>query len=287
MTKRQDKRIKIIGWLLFFLAIGFFCLQMGYLFIHQRFQVEYIDNRIFYMINIICVLCLSLGILFLLTLTKKWKLAVASIVILFIIINSVLLVIGNSKIKNVTSISPDFKHVLAIKQNTKTGEAVYYRNYYGILALPKETLPYKTDGEFKVEWLANDVAVVTYKATDKTIHQFIGTYGDRGGGLSYYYVGAEIQGAWKSEDIELISSPDGISVTQNGQTETFDWDQIVQFGTLAIVLTENNQAKWTISLNEDFTIDSSSATSPSGGISVYRATMDENKPFVLTYDGAN
>ncbi|MDR9794096.1 hypothetical protein GBG21_03225 [Aeribacillus pallidus] len=71
------------------------------------------------------------------------------------------------------------------------------RSYYGILARPKERLPYKTDGEFKVEWLANDIAVVTYKTVDHTIQQFIGTYGDRGYGRFYYYAGAEIHGRWR------------------------------------------------------------------------------------------
>ncbi|BBU40848.1 hypothetical protein APP_31400 [Aeribacillus pallidus] len=52
------------------------------------------------------------------------------------------------KVKNIISISPDFKHVLSIKENAESGDAVYLRSYYGILARPKERLPYKTDGEF-------------------------------------------------------------------------------------------------------------------------------------------
>ncbi|TXL65719.1 hypothetical protein FHP05_06245 [Cerasibacillus terrae] len=287
MNNNHHKRIKIIGSFLFLLAIGFFCLQIAYLFVHTRLQVEYVDDRIFYIVNIICVICLATSLLFLFSLTRKWKWVGASIVAVFIIANGVLLADSHSKIKNITSISPDFKHVLTIKENIKTNEAVYYRNYYGILALPKETLPYQTDGRFKVEWLANDIAAVTYLTENGIIHQYIGTYGDRGGGLSYYYVGAEIQGVWKGNNVEMISNTDGISVTQNGQTETFDWDHIVQFGTLAIVLTENNQAKWTISLNENFTVDSSSATPPSGEINLYRATMEDNKPILLNYKGAH
>lgn len=47
-----------------------------------------------------------------------------------------------------------------------------------------------------VEWLAYDVDAVTYKTKDNTIQWFIGTYGDQGSGISYYYVGAEINGKW-------------------------------------------------------------------------------------------
>src|SRR5699024_6724787 len=89
----------------------------------------------------------------------------------------------NQKIKNITSVSPDLKHVLSIKENIETGNAIYYISYYGILARPKEKLPYETIGDFKVEWLAHDVAAVTYKTVDNTIQQYIGTYGDRAGAV--------------------------------------------------------------------------------------------------------
>jgi hypothetical protein len=124
-----------------------------------------------------------------------------------------LFVAKGKKVKNIISISPDFKHVLSIKENAESGDAVYLRSYYGILARPKERLPYKTDGEFKVEWLANDIAAVTYKTVDHTIQQFIGTYGDRGYGRFYYYVGAEIHGRWQGNNVEVVSNSEGISVT--------------------------------------------------------------------------
>ncbi len=84
---KQKNLIKIAGWLLFLFAIGFFCLQMGYFFVHERFQVEYIDNRLFYIINIFCVICLALAILLLLPLIEKWKWIGVSVVILFIMVN--------------------------------------------------------------------------------------------------------------------------------------------------------------------------------------------------------
>ncbi|MFD2759973.1 hypothetical protein [Lentibacillus juripiscarius] len=284
---KQKNLIKIAGWLLFLFAIGFFCLQMGYFFVHERFQVEYIDNRLFYIINIFCVICLALAILLLLPLIEKWKWIGVSVVILFIMVNGGMLVASNQEIKNTTSLSPDFKHVLSIKENTTSGEAVYYRSYYGILARPKEKLPYQTNGKMKVEWLANDVAAVTYKTADHKTQQFIGTYGDRGSGRSYYYVGAEIHGKWEGGNAEVISDQEGITVTQNGETELFDWDHIQQFGTLAVVLMKDDEAVWTISLNENFKVDSAASTPPSGNISLYKATMKENKPITLQFKTSN
>ncbi|GAA0422438.1 hypothetical protein GCM10008934_11020 [Virgibacillus salarius] len=93
-----------------------FCLQIGYLIVHDRFQVEYIDNRLFYMINIVCVACLFLANILLLRITKRFKIIGSSIIFLFIAVHVVLLVDSNKQVNNITSVSPDFKHVLSIKK---------------------------------------------------------------------------------------------------------------------------------------------------------------------------
>lgn len=282
--RRKNKYIKMVGWILLLIAIGFFCLQMGYFYVHTRFQVAYVDNRIFYIINMVCVICLALALLFLLTPTKKWKMIGTSVLIIFIIVNTVLLVKSNQQIKNIISISPDMKHVFSIKEDIERGEAVYYRSYYYILARPKERLPHETQSTFHVEWLENDVAAATYKATDNSIQQFVGTYGDRGGGSSYYYVGAEIQGKWEGNNAQVISNTEGISVIENGKTESFDWDHIQQFGTLAVVLMDDNEAAWTIALNKNIEINSNGLVSQTGDISLYKATLEKkNKPTVLHF----
>lgn len=276
----MSKRNQVIGWVLLFFAIGFFCIQIGYLFVHARFQAEYVDNRLFYIINILCVLFLLAAILLLLKRTKKYIIIAASILGIVIISNLVLLFAGNQQINNITSISPDKKHILSIKENMETNEAVYYRSYYGILARPKDVIPQETNGEFKVEWLAKDIAAVTYKAKDHSIQQYIGTYGDRGGG-SYYYVGAEMHGLWQGDSVEVLNNQEGITITENGETELFEWENIHQFGTLAIVLKKNNEAAWTIALNENFEVNSGGIESNAGNISLYKATMEENQPVIL------
>ena len=272
---------RILGWVLFFFAIGFFCVQMGYLLLHERYQVEYIDNRLFYIMNMLCVFCLALSLLFLLKLSKSLKIIITSVGIVFIMVNTVLLVNSNLQINNITSISPNFKHVFSVKENVITGEAIYYRSYYGILARPKEVLSNGIDGEYKVEWLADDIAAFTYQAADNTMQQFIGTYGDRKDGMSYYYVGAEIHGDWREDHVEVVSSPEGITVTENNESELFPWENIHQFGTLAVVLKKNNEAVWTIALKENFEVHSDASKPTVGNISLYKVTMEENRPVIL------
>ncbi|WP_339229250.1 hypothetical protein NSQ77_05045 [Oceanobacillus sp. FSL K6-2867] len=282
MKQNTSKWKKIIGWVLFLVAIGFFCMQIGYLVLRARFQVEYVDNRLFYIINIVCLICLTAAILLLLQSSRKFIIIVSSISALLIIGHVALLISSNNEIKNITSISPDWKHVLSIKENVESGEAVYYRSYYGILARPKEVLPDEPMGEYQVEWLADDVGAVTYKAANNKTQQFIATYGDRGSGISYYYVGAQTHGNWKSDNVELVSGPEGIMITENGKTEMFPWDDIQQFGTLAIILKKNDEAAWTIALHENFQVDTGAVEANEGNILLYKATMEKTEPIVLS-----
>lgn len=99
--------------------------------------------------------------------------------------------------------------------------------------------------------------------------------------MSYYYVGAEIHGVWQGDNIKVVTNSEGISVTENNRTERFEWKNIQQFGTLAIVLRKNNEAVWTISLNENFVVHAYSSKPTVGNISIYKASMGKNQPLTL------
>ncbi|WP_162990440.1 hypothetical protein [Mesobacillus foraminis] len=230
---------------------------------------------------------IALSIFLLLTVSKKWQMIVCGMTVVLILIH-VGMAINNSykTTKHILSISPDIKHVLVIKENRETAVTTHYGTYYGIFARPKKSLPNRTNGNFKVKWLENDIAAVTYKAANNTIHQFIGTYGDRDGDYSYSYVGPSIHGEWKADNIKVISASEGITVDSNGIVERYDWDQVVQFGTIAVVLMGNNEAKWTIALNESFKSNSNESKPPSGEITIYKATMDNNEPIMLKYESS-
>jgi len=274
---------RISGYALFFVSLGLFLLQMGYMIFHDSFNVEYSDNRLFFVINMLIVLCLSFALSLLFTFSKRWKVMGVSGVVAFLLLNIIFGIIHHGKIRNVVSVSPDFKHLFVMKEKTQTNEAIYYRTYFGILAQPKERLPYQIGDEYKVEWLVNDVAAFTYNSPDNKIHQYVGTYGDRGGGGSYYYVGPSIHGKWRGENVTVTTTAEGITVQEDGEPQSFDWDHVVQFGTLAIVLVNNNQAQWTIALNENFLIESQETIPPTGEITLYKATMTDRKPMRLEY----
>lgn len=274
---------KIGGCLFFLLALGLFALQMGYFFLHAKYGMEYVDNRIFYVVNILIVICIALALFLQLHIAKKWKPIVLSIIVALIFLQMGLLLNDSYKTKHVVDISPNFKKILVIKEDKTTSKAKYYRTYFGMFARPKENLPYQTKGEFKVKWIEKDIAAVTYQSTDNTIHQYIGTYGDRNEGTSYSYVGTSIHGQWQGGNTRIISASEGITIEHNGNIESYNWNSVVQFGTLAVVLLKNNEAAWTIALAENFKSNANERIPPSGEITLYAATMEENEPVRLEY----
>lgn len=276
---KQNKSL-IMGWILLLFAVGLFCLQLAYMFAHYKYQVEYTDSRLFYVFNILCLLFLYFGLTLIVKKLMKIMLTVLGTILL---VQVGLLVHMNQEVRNITSISPNKQHVFSVKGNLKTGEVVYYRTHYGIFARPKEVLHNKIVGEVKVEWLANDIAAITYQAIDHMIEHFVATYGDRKDGISYYNVGPEIHGVWKGNGVELVSDTEGITIKEHNESELFKWEDIQQYGTLAVVLKRNNEAIWTIFLNENFVVHTDSTEPMVGNISLYKVTMEQNQPETLQY----
>ena len=46
----------------------------------------------------------------------------------------------------------------------------------------------------KLQWLAEDVCAITYQTLDRSVHQMIATFGDRGDPISYHNMASAIQG---------------------------------------------------------------------------------------------
>ncbi|WGG46344.1 hypothetical protein [Rossellomorea sp. DA94] len=276
------KTKKITGRILFILSIALFIFQMGYLFLHASYELEYVDNRLFYAFNILIVAGMVVSIFLLFTIPKTWKIVSYVTAGILILLQGGLILNQSQQTKQIVSFSPDMKNQFVLKEDRNTGEAVYYRTYYRIFARPKEVLPYKTQGEFKLKWLENDIAALTYKASDNSIHQYIGTYGARDSGISYTYVGPTIQGQWDGNGARVDSRPEGISVNYNGKSGQYSWDEVVQFGTIAIVLMNDGEAEWTIGLNDNFQSHSNDPKPPSGEITLYPASKGKVEPVSLT-----
>ncbi|MDQ0233349.1 hypothetical protein [Metabacillus malikii] len=281
MKPNKPKSLKMIGWGLFFLAVALFCLQLGYLFVQKKYQLEYIDDRLFYIINILFIISLSLANLLILAMIKRKRLIIAGIALILMSVQVGQLISNTKEVQQIISISPDFKQILSIKRHIDEGEATYYRTHYGILARPKEQLPGEIVENPKIKWLADDIATITYKSKANTTQQFIATYGDRGDGVSYYNVGPETQGEWQGENITLVSNPEGITITDTHTTEQFTWENTKQYGTLAIVLLKDNEAAWTLALNKNFKANSNTPTTIKGNITLYKATLKANEPITL------
>ncbi|MCA1011569.1 hypothetical protein [Halobacillus halophilus] len=286
MKRSNRSGKKIFGWLFFLAAIGLFSGQGIYFVLENKYTVEYFDNRLFYVINLFIIVFMMLSLFLLLTLEKKGKILISNIAAALILLQAGLMVNHSYETKQVISFSPELDHLLVIKEDSDTGQAAYYRTRYGLLALPKEDLPYQIGGDYKVKWLENDIAAVTYEADEQTLHQYIGTYGARDGGTSYSYVASMSRGQWKGKTAEVTNSSEGITIQYKGETEHYTQENMVQFGTLALVLTENNEAKWTIALNENFKSNSNSPEPPTGEITLYKATMEQNNPISLEYSSA-
>ena len=273
---------KIGGILCLAIAVCLFFWQMSYLFIRRIYQMEYVYNHLFYIINSIIVIFLGLALWLIYRFSKKQTITGISVIILLIFIQTIFVFYNQSKVNTIRSLSPDSKNTLLIKENIQTWETYYYRVYYQLFARKMETLPYRTKGQFTVKWLADDVAAVTYKAEDDSIHQYIGTYGYRGD-PNYINVGPSLSGKWESDSANILVNPEGIYITVDGDSTHYDWDEIVQFGTLAIVLVKNNQANWTISLDKDFNDHSYNFLTKSGHITLYKADFNQQKPIRLQY----
>lgn len=282
MKQNKKKLLLVLGWILILIALGLLSIQLIYLILHRKFQIEYIDNRLFYIINIFVFICIFISLRVLNVFKEKLKALSAILFTLLVVFNIVLSIQDNRNIKNIVSISPDFKHVFSVKNNQKNNEAIYYRDYYKILARPKEIIELEISDNNDIKWLANDIAVLTsYDGEQPNI--FIGTYGDRNDAVSYYDVAAEIQGIWENEDVRVKSSPDGVQITENNRSIDFQWKDIEQYGTLAIVLRKDHEDSWVIALNKDFKVQSDASKDLVGSISLYNASPKNTKVYNLGF----
>ncbi|MFW0781351.1 hypothetical protein ACM6N5_13900 [Rossellomorea marisflavi] len=278
----MNKRKQVMGWCCFALSVILFLFQGLYLILHLRWRVEYADNRLFYLMTIFIVVCATVALIVLMDLKKNGKSLLLVIAIVIILLHGVLSFRHSRAVRELVSLSPDWKTYFVLKQDRLSGKTDYYRPYYGPFVQAKVTLPFSMKGDAKIKWIEDDIVAATYHAEDGSIHQFIGTFGDRGQGSSYTNVALSFPGTWKGENFILTSTTEGLTVKHGDEVERFSWENIVQFGTLAVVLTENDEARWTVALGGDFISHENDPAPPSGSIYLYEAIDGSNEPVPLT-----
>ncbi len=174
-------------------------------------------------------------------------------------------------------------------KNPSTGKTVHLRGLYA------QQFPYAVQGNLKLQWLTGDVCTATYEGEDGRTHQYIATFGDRGSGNSYYYVGSALVGIWEPEGqntagwrLEATDGPGGFVALENGSYRyEYEYSDCVQAGTLALALCKDGIPEWTVALGPDFEFRNGDSGSVAGGgsIVVCRVSMEKTAPLTMAYMG--
>lgn len=283
--KKKTKNKKIIKIISFIVFIIFFILQAIYLLLMKNRGYEYIYNSIFYIINEILILSITV---YLICSYKNVAIKIISFTLCCIItaVNVIFFINNESNTKNYISFSKNFSNRVVLKLDKTTGKISYYRDFkFFIFTKYKEDLEYEAKNNIKLQWLTNDICGVTYEDKNNKIREFVATFGDRGDGISYYYVTNSILGEWKNlsqygENIKIIVNSKGITIKEK-QEEFFEYSDCKQFGTIALVLFKGDIPKYIIALNEDCYIKDT-YIEDGGTISLTKVSMEKNKPVKLS-----
>lgn len=248
MTKRIFLNVLALIAIIFMVII-----QIGAKFLQIKYGLVYLSPWIPVVINSCIILFIGLLLVFNFTETKKYK-YIFSAIILLALVGFIGFSSQTKKIKenrNIYSLSPDKKNIFYLKEEGQT--VTYYQSYYLIFGKPHEVLPYSVEKIGKPKWITNDAAAVTYEDTTGNLHIYLGTYGYRGNGLSYNYVTSLTRGIWGNGLSNLTFSDirGDIQVLDKGKTSTYSSNQIVQFGTSGVVLTDKISAKYAYVIPEN------------------------------------
>ena len=292
-VQKVKKRIGSISITIFGFSL---ILQAVYLIILKRHNYEYIIDAIEYIINQIIILSAASSIVLLLK-KKKINIIIFCMTVIFTIVNIAFMCNNGLKNKSVISFSKDFSHELIIKINNETGLIKLYRDTKLIIfAKEKEQLDYELTGKIKKQWIENDICGITYKDKNNKLRAYVVTYGDRGDGISYYYVANALLGNWQvfktiGKPTQMLVDSKGIKITKDGKSEFFEYDQCKQYGTIALVLYKNEVPKYVIGLDKNCEIDNATnIIKKDGTITLAEISMDKTKLeslYCMTYKDAN
>lgn len=213
---------------------------------------------------------------------------IAAVVLVLLLSAGICTAVRPEARKSILSISPD-GHMTVLKYERSTGRVTTYQNQILWFARMSDAFPHTAEADMKLQWLADDACAVTYQSPDDgQDHQYVMTYGDRGSGITTYYVYNVVQGGWSAEGKntagwELTTGPEGITVVSPSDGEqVYEVDDCVQFGTLAIALCENGLPQWTLVLLDDCVVGDVTDVVESGTIALCKVTMEKSAPIYFT-----
>ena len=201
--RRIKKYVGIASLVVFILTL---LLQLGYYFVLRRYNFEYVLDILPYIVNELMIISLCLSALYCISKLSNRKIMIASIFTVLTVVNIAFM--ANNAFKNncIVSISGNFSSEVILKVDKQSGAIKIYKDpKLFIFARPKEQFQYESYGKVKRQWLTNDICSITYLDRDGNIREYVATFGDRGNGISYYYVTNALRGDWQV-------------LTQNGET---------------------------------------------------------------------
>lgn len=292
-VQKVKKRIGVISIIIFVFAL---ILQIVYLIIFKRHNYEYVIDALEYIINQIMILSATSSIILMLK-KKKINIIIYFMAVIFTIANIAFLCNNGLKNKSVVSFSKDFSNELILKINNDTGSIKLYRNAkLFIFAKENEQFDYELKGRIKKQWIENDICGITYKDKNNKLREFVVTYGDRGDGISYYYVANALLGNWQvftrnGKPTQMLVDSNGIKITKDDKSEIFEYNECKQYGTIALVLYKNEVPKYVIGLDKNCEIDNkTNIIKKDGTITLAEISMDKTKLeslYCMTYKNAN
>lgn len=286
----QSMGRRILAGLLFLPLLLTVCMHAAYLYVSRRNTFEYIIDWFPYLFFGISILMAVCGLCLLLRNKKQRFLCagVSAAVLAFLLSAGVYTAVQPAARKSILSVSPD-GHMMVLKYERSTGRVTTYQNQILWFARMSDAFPYTAESDMKLQWLADDACAVTYQSPDDgQVHQYVMTYGDRGNGLTTYYVYNVVQGGWSAEGKntagwELTTGPEGITVVSPSDGEQiYEVDDCVQFGTLAVALCENGLPQWTLVLLDDCVVGDVTDVVESGTVALCKVTMEKSAPMYFT-----
>lgn len=286
---RRRKKRKTAGIVCAIPSLLLLCMQLAYVTAGKAYQMEYISDFLPYLVNMLLIVLLAAAVILFFWENRAVRIGAAAAggaVLLGV------LAVGVRETKGrgaVWSLSPDYRHMLVLKYEEKSGLVTTYRNQLLLFARKSDQFPYTSQKDMKIQWLADDACVVTYESPDDgKVHQYVMTYGDRGDGITTPYVSNIITGSWTGEGKNIAgwkikTTGDGIVISSEGdEEEIYGFEDCVQFGTLAIALCRDGLPQWTIVLDENCVVGEEGYLEDGGTISLCRVSMDKTAPMHFT-----
>ncbi len=288
--KKIKKYVGIISLVIFILTL---LLQLGYYCILRRYNFEYVLDILPYIVNEVMITSLCISVLYFVNKMPNKKVILASIFTVLTVVNIAFM--ANNAFKNncIVSISQNFSNEVILKVDKESGAIKIYKDpKLFIFARQKEQFQYESQGKIKRQWLTNDICSITYLDRDGNIREYVATFGDRGNGISYYYVTSALRGDWQvwtqnGEATQLLSDSNGIRITKNGVREQFDFSECKQFGTIALVLYKDDVPKYVVALDENCELDDNTdIIKKDGTITLCEVSMNKTQKeslYCMTY----